>query len=138
MQQQDLHPQQNQPFPQRILVRAIAFTLLACVATTLSGCVSYTSDQQILHLRVPSETPLQQIELGQTSSAWLLEELGEPDAVHTARGHDEVWVYENIAEESTRLRAFPLIGLHSQELQTTKYRFAVERNVIVHYWKELL
>ena len=113
---------------------AIAAT---AIAMSLSACVNYTSDKKILHMRVPSETPLLEIELGQTPSLWLLEELGEPDAVSTARGHDEVWEYENISEESTRLRAFPLIGLHSQQVQTTKYRFAVERDVIVRYWKEL-
>ena len=111
---------------------------LLCLLICLSGCVSYTSDQQIVQQRVPSETPLIEILPGQTSTNWLLEKLGEPDAVRPGRGHETVWQYENIHHQATTLRAFPLLGLHAEEQQVTTFNFAVEHDVIVRYWKEML
>ena len=116
----------------------LRWALLTTFVIPLSACVSYASDQQIVHMRVPSDTALAQINPGHTPSAWLLENLGEPDGVSSARGHDAVWQYENIHAESKQLRAFPLLGLYSEARHTTVYNFAVEQNTIMRYWKEAL
>ena len=113
-------------------------SLLIASVFALSACVSYSSDKAHVHMSVPSDTPLTQIQPGESTTNWLIDTLGEPDAIRPGEAGSTVWQYENIHSEHKRLIAFPLISIKREHLQRTVYHFAIQDERIQRYWKEEL
>ena len=103
-------------------------------AVLLSGCVSYTANQDSVRVDVPSDQFLQQVTLGETTTDWLVQQLGQPTAVRQPGQHQSVWQYENVLSKTTKVRAFPLFALNMTHQHRTLYNFAVENNYVVRYW----
>ena len=107
--------------------------LMACVG--LAGCISYKSTQDLGASDVRNPADLQYIELGETSTAWLISHFGHPQAVHP-RERGKLWQYENIQRTRTQVRALPLLAIELENYDRTLYNFEIEQDRIVKFWSE--
>ena len=112
----------------------LTLTLTTCAA--LTGCISYETHRESKGVGLPDPAMLDTVELGETTSAWLREQLGDPDSVRVPSESVRVWQYENVDQASTRLRAFPLFTFSLSDEVRTVYHFAIENDRIVKYWKD--
>ena len=118
---------------QRYGFRAISSGLTLFI---LSGCISYQAETNTVHRAIQEEGLLTQIELGATTTAWLLDQFGAPQAVRRPNQNTAVWQYENVAHTKRAMRALPLIAITLEDSAATVYNFEVENDFIVKYWKD--
>ena len=112
-------------------------TLAALVAGfMLSGCISYKSETNALSQAIVEDSVLREIELGKTTTDWLLEKFGAPQAVRRPAHSISVWQYENVLSSKKSMRALPLIAITLEDSVATVYNFEVENNFVVKYWKD--
>ena len=107
-----------------------------CLTLLTSACISYTSNQENLSSDIPSLSHLEDIQLGQTKSDWLLQEFGQPTVITQPTAGTTVWHYENLRRSTTKLRALPIFSLKIKDIKRTVYNFEIEDDYIVRYWKE--
>lgn len=110
--------------------------LLSLLLLSLSGCISYKSERNTLTQAIPAESVLAEVQLGTTTSDWLLEQLGPPQAVRRPDHDTYIWQYENVATSRKAIRALPLLAITLEDSHATVYNFEVENNYIVKYWKD--
>ena len=101
-----------------------------------SGCISYKSERGTVNHAIPQAGVLSQIELGATTTDWLLKQFGHPQAVRRPNEQTAVWQYENVASSTTRVQALPLFAVELKDVEKTVYNFEVENSYIVRYWHE--
>ncbi len=105
------------------------------ICAALAGCISYETRHESKAVRLPDPALLDRVQLGETTTAWLLEHLGNPDAVRVLPSDGlRVWLYENVDQASTRLRAFPLFSFSLSDEVRTTYHFEIENDRIVKVW----
>ncbi len=102
----------------------------------LSGCISYKAETNTVNRAIHEEGLLTQIELGTTTTAWLLEKFGAPQAVRRPGPSTAEWQYENVAHTRKAVRALPLFAITLEDSEATTYSFEVENDFIVKYWKD--
>ncbi len=112
------------------------FTIGLVTALLLGGCISYKAETNTVNRAIHEEGLLTQIELGTTTTAWLLEKFGAPQAVRRPDPSTAVWQYENVAHTRKAMRALPLFAITLEDSEATTYSFEVENDFIVKYWKD--
>ena len=110
-------------------------TLVAC-GFWLTGCISYQSDTERANQAIPHRGILNEIQLGSTTSSWLLDQFGPPQAVRRPDAEKFVWQYQNIATSKKTIRALPLLAISLTDSHTTVYNFEVQNDYVVRYWQE--
>ena len=105
----------------------------------LSGCISYSTDTQLVTEQLQDKSLLSSIRPGETSVTWLVERWGHPNAVRDGGdGASRVWQYEDLAHSTTAVRALPLFAVELKKQSRTVYNFAVENDTIVRFWASQL
>ena len=102
----------------------------------IPGCLSYKADSGLVHQPVPNEGVLAQIELGSTTTAWLVEQFGQPQAVRRPSEQLAIWQYENVSQSSKQVRVLPLLAIDLKNSHKTVFNFQIENTYVVKYWKE--
>ncbi len=110
--------------------------LVMASAVFLSGCISYESHRESATGPAPNASLLAMIELGETPTAWLLEQFGDPDAVRRPADDTRIWQYETLSNQTTRVRAFPLFSVKMSDEVRQVYNFEIENDRVVKYWQE--
>ena len=106
------------------------------LAVLLSACVSYESDSQHVDGQITNPDRLAQIQAGTTSTAWLLENFGAPDAIDRINDDESVWRYAHTSREARKFQALVLLAYESRREDRTLYHFAVVGDVVQRYWVE--
>ena len=109
-------------------------TCAVICASALSGCISYTSETGNVRQSIPDSGTLNEVQLGQTTTAWLLEQFGQPQAVRRPSETSAVWQYENVARSERSIRALPLLAIEMSAEEVTAFNFEIENEYIVRYW----
>lgn len=112
--------------------------LLAAVLTTAGGCLivggRYVEERGV-QLSGPT---LQQVEVGQTTEAWLLATLGEPTERRAVEGMPNVQIlkYTHTIHREEGGAVFILFagGSHTREVTTTY--FELTDGVVTKFWTE--
>jgi hypothetical protein len=101
----------------------------------LSGCVSYEKTTQVTRTQNPTgEALFDQIHLNETSQAWLLATLGNPQEISHLESGATVFRYENLHTKRTQFQFLPAISWQTQQLQATSYWFEIQQERIVRCW----
>lgn len=114
----------------------IVWPLLAVNLLFLSGCISYESHREGAAGPTPNAAQLAEIQLGETPTAWLVEQFGDPDAVRRPSDATRVWQYEKLSNKTTRVRAFPLLSVKMSDEIRQVYNFEIENDRVIKYWQE--
>lgn len=104
--------------------------LLAIVALALSGCISYESDGH------SSYNSISQIRKGHTTTAWLRENLGQPDSRHETESGTEIWHYEFDEREKTRVSLLLVFSVKTENRSSREFFFEINDNIVQDYWRE--
>ena len=111
-------------------------TLLALPSLLLSGCISYQAEQGAISKAVHDTGVLQQVELGKTTTDWLIAQFGQPQAVRRPSSAIAIWQYENVHKHSRKVRALPLLSIHLTEEEREIFNFEVENDFVVRFWRD--
>jgi outer membrane protein assembly factor BamE (lipoprotein component of BamABCDE complex) len=114
----------------------IALGLLC--TTMLSGCL-VTSKSSVSESGTQISSPtLQQITLGETTEAWLVATLGEPDQITSVDGetHIKVLRYRHTTTRTQSGTVFLLFAGSSKHKQCTSTYFEVVDGTINRFWVE--
>ena len=112
------------------------FVLGPALALSLAGCISYRSEQGTVSKAIEDTGVLQNVELGKTTTDWLVAHFGQPQAVRRPSEGIAVWQYENVHKHSRKVRALPLLSIDLTEEERELFHFEVENDYIVRYWRE--
>ena len=102
----------------------------------LSGCLSYSAERGIVEQTIASPILLEQIEPGVTTTNWLVDQFGQPQAVRSTGEATQVWQYENVTRSATSVRALPLLAIDLSSADKVTYNFEIADELIVKYWQE--
>ena len=115
-----------------LTVVVVAFTLGS------TGClVTSSSSVEEMGTRV-SDASLNQIVLGETTEAWILATLGEPEVRTNVDGVEGVSVlrYDYTVSRRSGGTVFLLFGGKSNSTRTTRTFFEITDGVVSRYWVE--
>lgn len=104
----------------------------------LSSCISYSSATDVHNQAVDNPELLMEIELGETTSDWLVQQFGKPDAIRRPSDSVYLWQYENVQSSQRHIKAMPILAIHTKRLARTVFNFEVENDRIVKFWTESL
>jgi hypothetical protein len=114
-----------------------ALVLLSLGMVTLSGCIEGRSNVTYGPKGPPiGHRTLKQIEVGQTSKAWLLGTLGEPTReTQTPEGTD-ILTYEYTKKIDSDFEFCIFLDFDDQREERTVYVFELTNGIVTRYWKE--
>jgi hypothetical protein len=121
-------------------MKKAVITIIAAGACLLAvpGCLVTSGNcVQESGVRVSSNT-LAQIEVGQTTEAWLVAALGEPDARAPVEGEENVQIlrYNHTVSRSGHGTVFLVFAGHHDTHETASAYFEVTDGIITRYWTE--
>ena len=120
------------------ILRPSAGLGLLLATCLLPACIGYRSSSQAVSHDIPDVRVLKSIELGTTTTSWLLERLGEPIAVRHSAQDKAVWQYENLSSAVREVRALPVFALQMESQIRTVYNFQIENERVTRVWQERL
>ena len=104
--------------------------LTATITCVLAACVSYQSDTG------PKTNSYQHVVPGQTTSGWLHQHLGPPDAIDRTSNGSEMWRYDDVRTEETEVSLFILFDFSNTSRHTESYYYEVLDGVVINSWRE--
>ena len=121
-----------------MLKKSIFFVVATATVFALIGCLVSSSKSSYETGRKISETTLSQIELGQTSEAWLVATLGEPSARTTVEGHPDISVlrYDYQKRKESGGAVFLLFAGSSSSAENHATYFEITNGVVTRTWSE--
>ena len=111
---------------------------LALFVITAGGCLVVTGKSIDTSGVQISKSTLKQIEIGETSEAWLVATLGEPTSRTVVESHPDTAVlrYEYTVAKSKGSAIFLIFAGGSEEKTTTSTYFEVVDGVVSRWWTE--
>ena len=107
------------------------FNLLV-LCLTLTGCM-ITVDSDHSSNADWDDYDVNQIEIGRTSSDWIVASFGEPGSKRTNSDGNEVWKYKNIRERDTKVAVFLLFHFDIEREQQKILNIEIRDNIVVDY-----
>jgi hypothetical protein len=117
----------------RHLIRNV---FIAGVLFVASGCLltsSNTTDES--GVRVGTGT-LRQIDVGRTTSDWLMATLGPPTSRNKVRGELEILGYDHQVVKKSKGSIFLLFAGTSEKIEKSTTYFELSDGVVTRYWTE--
>jgi len=115
-------------------MKRLCIVILGCAL--LSGCIHYRADKEIVTADIADPDRLGQIELGSTSSQWLVDHFGEPNRIDEVTEDESVWRYTNSTRDRKKFHALVLLSVEVNHEALTRYNFAIVNDRIERYWLE--
>jgi hypothetical protein len=103
--------------------------LIASLALTLPGCISYESDGNEVHQYVTG------IRSGETTAGWLEDHLGTPMSVRRTNMDSEIWRYQFNQREKTHVSLFLIFNVSSESNQSEDYYFEIVDGIVDSFWQ---
>lgn len=121
-----------------MLHRMVGVTLAGIFAITASGCLVMGGKSIDEYGTKVTSATLNQIKLGETSEAWLVATLGEPESRTTVETDPTVNVlrYEHVVCKADGATVFLIFAGGSEERKTTTTYFETRNGVVSRYWIE--
>lgn len=121
------------------MIKRTAMTASALALVLLTGGCLVTSGKSMNEsgMKVSNST-LKQIELGETSAAWLVATLGEPTDKTCVEGHPEteIYRYDHVTTSRSSGTIFLLFATGAKKQVSERAYFEVTNGVVTKYWKE--
>ena len=114
------------------VVSALALVLLAGGCLVTSGRHMSESGTKV------SSSTLKQVELGKTTSAWLVATLGEPSECTKVEGDPsvEIYRYDHITTQRSSGTIFLLFATGAKKQVSERTYFEITDGVVTKHWKE--
>ncbi|MEM7099734.1 MAG: hypothetical protein AAF541_15815 [Pseudomonadota bacterium] len=104
--------------------------LTAAITCVLAACVSYQSDSG------KNAHQYQHVIAGETTTGWLHQHFGPPDAIDQTRNGSEMWRYDHERTEETEVSLFILFDFSNTSSRTESHYFEVLDGIVINYWRE--
>jgi hypothetical protein len=121
------------------MIKQSATVVSALALAVLAGGCLVTSGKNMNEsgMKVSSST-LRQVELGETTGAWLFATLGEPTECTKVEGDPcvEIYRYDHITTSRSSGTIFLLFATGSKKQVSERTYFELTDGVVTKYWKE--
>jgi len=121
-----------------MIKRTVSIAAVLALAGIASGCL-VTSGKNMSESGVKvSSSTMKQVELGETSAAWLVATLGEPTARTCVEGYPnvEIFRYDHVQTSRSSGTIFLLFATGSKKQVSERAFFEITDGVVTKYWKE--
>ena len=103
--------------------------LIASLALTLTGCISYESDGNDTQQYVTG------VRTGETTTDWLEDHLGTPMSVRRTNMDSEIWHYQTNQREKTHVSLFLIFNVSNESNQSEDYYFEIVDGIVDDFWQ---
>ena len=121
------------------MIKQSAGVLGAMSLVLLAGGCLVTSGKSMSECGIQvSDSTLGQVELGETSAAWLVATLGEPTSRTCVEGYPnvEIFRYDHVKTSRSGGTIFLLFATGSKKQVSERTFFELTDGVVTKYWKE--
>lgn len=121
-----------------MIKRSAAIVSALSLAVLAGGCLVTSGKNMNESGTKVSSSTLRQVELGETSAAWLVATLGEPSECTKVEGHPnvEIYRYDHVVTSRSSGTIFLLFATGSKKQVAERTYFEITDGVVTKHWKE--
>ena len=115
----------------RVLLLMVCLSVSSCALVDVRQTTTYDRDFQPM-----TESTVDNIVPGKTTKTWLIENLGQPEAVSSNKNGSEIFTYRVVEKKLERVRIFILFKYETMN-ETDKHIFVhLADGLVVKYWRD--
>jgi hypothetical protein len=115
----------------RVLLLMVFLSVSSCALVDVRQATTYDRDFQPM-----TESTVDNIVPGKTTKTWLIENLGEPEAISSHKNGSEIFTYRIVEKKLERVRIFILFKYETLN-ETDKHIFVhLADGLVVKYWRD--